>query len=230
LTIVEMKNVMDYLSADDNTFEEMKDWHGQMLLNQPILGQEGIVTISYVGTVAGPRRPIDRYEEDIKSRTGGVLAEFITAVEFLYPEVVEAAEVYLIKDASLDFLAQVNADDVERMLIQFFGHGSLLNRQRGGFYSTYVPSADDTNAFTNLNTRLYGRFRDDLRLPGHGVQHGVAAHFGAVQEYANGNPADTGTFAHPFSDELRDSMARQGTPMQFADFGTLLVFIGKDIH
>lgn len=81
------------------------------------------LTVRYVGKVSGPRRPYDRYIEDLTTRTSGVLHEFAQVIDRLFPAVADAAQVHLLKDASLDLAGdanRTNADDVERFLIEYF--------------------------------------------------------------------------------------------------------------
>ena len=105
----------------------------------------------------------------------------------------------LIKPASLCFLAQYNADDVERGLIEFFDHDTLLNRQIGGKLSAYVPSSADDHLFQAMETRFYQSYRRGARLPEDEMHEQLVAHFEHMQDFANSNPAITGTCRHKFT-------------------------------
>ncbi len=50
------------------------------------------------------------------------------------PAVADTAEVHKIVDAMLSVTSHDTADDVERVLIEYIGHSTLLNRQPGGIH------------------------------------------------------------------------------------------------
>jgi hypothetical protein len=139
LTNAEMEGILNHLSEEDETFEELEQWRLTMNLHKTLLDRGNFLTVRYVGTCASPVRPIDRYMADLESEASGILSEFQRAIEQLYPVVAAACDVKLIVGASLDWAAQLNADEVERVLIEFLDPKTLLNRQKGGFYARYVP-------------------------------------------------------------------------------------------
>lgn len=167
LTLEELHKVVNYMRDEDETFQETTRWSEIIdLYNGAASGPE-FLTVRYVGQCQGPTRPYDRYMANLRQRSSGILHDFIRAVEILYPEIGAAAEVHLLKPASVDLIrtasrevvSRYNADDVERVLIEFFDHATLLNRQRGGFYAGYVPRADDIDTFQALETTFYQQLR-----------------------------------------------------------------------
>lgn len=140
LTPAQLSKLIRYMNANDDNFPEMQAWRDVLDLhaNEKNLQAPEFLTIRYIGTVQGPGRPIDRYLEDITSRTSGLLSHFQQCLESLYPDVAAAATANWIKSASLEFLNRYNPADVERLLIQFFDHSTLLNRQLGGKYTAYA--------------------------------------------------------------------------------------------
>lgn len=128
----ELEDVLHYMTDEDQTFEETAQWRKVLDLYTGDKGPK-FFTIRYVGTCEGPKRPYDRYAEDLKTRVDGILHEFVVVLEQLFPLVAAAAEIHLIKQASLPFIATYNADDIERVLIELFGHSTLLNRNEEDF-------------------------------------------------------------------------------------------------
>ncbi|KAK4542301.1 hypothetical protein LTR36_006954 [Oleoguttula mirabilis] len=224
----QLRMLLDYLARNELRFEETDNW--KVLLdvyhhnhtNAPL-----IYTLRYVGTVNGPRRPIDRFIEDLHQRKSGIMVEVIKALEECLPEVAEAAEVHGLPDAYLPPGSHLFKDDVERVLIEFFHHPTLLNRQRGGFYSSYVPSTDDADGFRDMKTNFWYTFRQGASLPDDHLQAQIAGHFREIQQYANANPEETGTGQHEFTDELRMVNERQARPLLYQG-QTVVVFVGKD--
>lgn len=161
-----------------------------------------------------------------------MLHEFAQVLDRLLPAVEDAAQVHLIKDASLDLsgeLNKANADDVERLLIEYFDHATLLNRQRGGYFTSYVPLVEDNDAFRDMDLQFYCRFLAAANLPSPGLSDQLHDHYKRVQDFANEHSAETGTCRYRFGDDLRSSMLRQGTPHLYNKTAPLLVIVGKDI-
>ncbi|KAK4889161.1 hypothetical protein LTR27_011996 [Elasticomyces elasticus] len=226
LTADEMDVLLDYMAANEMRFEETDRWRESVELHRR--NPSAVFTLRYAGTVDGPRRPIDRFDEDLVQRKSGVLAETLQAMADCLPDVAAAYKVHTLTDAFIDSASLLSKDDVERVLIEFFDHPTLFNRQKGGFYSSYVPSTDDADIFRDMKTNFWQGFRSEASLPGDHLVGAVAGHFQEVQQYANGNPSETGTGVNEFTDELRLVGQRQATPLQYHD-ETVMVFIGKDI-
>jgi hypothetical protein len=233
LTHYQLTKVNKFMAKQDVLLSEAVHWETTLLIHSN-QAQSCTFTIRYVGKVSGPQRPIDRHMGDLATdvRPSGVLLEFVAAVEQLFPEVAAAAQVHLVKQASIeeDFGASFLAEDIERVLIEFFGHRSLLNRARGGYYVSFVPFSEDTTFFERLQTRFYSQFTAEARLVGSNPQMAVALadHFEEVQTYANSNPSLTGTVQHPFTDGVREAARLSGEPMLYRNT-TILLLLGKDI-
>ncbi|CAD0096499.1 unnamed protein product [Aureobasidium mustum] len=232
LTHYQLQKVIEFMAQQDVLLSEAVHWKITLTIHNSST-QPCTFTIRYIATVSGPERPIDRHIGDLAAdkRPSGVLLEFVAAVEQLFPEVAAAAQVHLIKQASIDEDgASYLAEDVERVLIEFFDHRSLLNRARGGYYVSFVPFAEDVTLFENLHTRYYSRFMAGACDVGTDPQMAVALidHFEEIQTYANSNPSLTGTIQHRFTDGVRDTARTSGEPMLY--HGTaILVMLGKDI-
>ncbi|KAN0106163.1 hypothetical protein V8E51_009039 [Hyaloscypha variabilis] len=143
----------------------------------------------------------------------------------------KAATVHWIKSASLPFAAttRYNADDVERVLIEFFGHPTLLNRQSGGKYVAYVPSNTDITLFTSLKTRFYFKLRSRSIQPPEEMCEQLVSHFDHLQDFANSNPGITGTGIHRYTDKLKQVAMTQAMPYIYNGKAPIMVTVGRDI-
>jgi hypothetical protein len=188
-------------------------------------------TIRYIGTVKGPGRPIDRYLEDLHSTKSGILGDFLNAVEQLFPEVAAAAQVHLIPEASItEDGPRFVAEDTERVLIELFHHRTLLNRQLGGYFATFVPGATEVTNFENLQTCFYAGFYKKAQSVATqaSVESALLDHYDKLQLWANDNPGLTGTGAHMFDNDLKEILQKQATPMFYQDT-TIMVLLGEAI-
>jgi hypothetical protein len=114
LTPEELHKVVTYMRDENETFQETRRWSEIIdLYNGAAFGPE-FLTVRFVGQCQGPTRPYDRYMADLRQRSSGILHDFIRAVEILYPEIRAAAEIYLLKSASLDLITTASRDVVSR--------------------------------------------------------------------------------------------------------------------
>lgn len=228
-TYKELAELSSHMGADEKRLTEVSAWMSDAKLYRH---QTDTFTIRYAGTVVGPGRPWDRYSEDLKSRTSGVLAEFTRAVDTVAPHVAQAAQIFLVRKASVsrdDALMMLSdPEDRERMLIEFLGHDTLLNRQRGGLFTSYIPFHEDVELFKGLATDAWEWCKRDRTNCPDQVVADLTELFHDVQVYANENSDLTGTWKHPFTDALRDMFLDQATPFSFQNT-TPIVFVGKDV-
>ena len=217
------------MRSSDDGFEECGEWT-RMLEIYGVRGPNGydVWTLRYVGTVEGPRRPIDRFNDDLDGQLRNILGETYRAIETVHPHIMQDAKVYLLPDATQSPESGTKAEDTERLLIEFLHHPTLLNRQRDGFLSSYLPTQDETDEFMALGTDAWQTFKLGAQMTPDDMQDALITHFEEVQEYANNYPAETGTARHPFTDEVRQMTFEQARPSQFQG-NTVLVFLGKDI-
>jgi len=232
-TYQELKAVCAHMIADDQRFPEVIEWLNVGKIHR---NKTDVFTIRYAGTVLGPGRPYDRYAEDLAHRTSGILAEFTRAVDTIAPHVAQAAQIFLLRDASVEtddsVMAISDPEDRERMLIEFLGHSSLLNRQRGGYFTSYIPSEEDVDLYRALKTDSWHSFKNSRLNCSDEVLASLIGLFDEIQDYANSNADLTGTWKLKFSDALREMALQQATPYGFSYFSeniTPIVFIGKDI-
>lgn len=229
--IIQLEELIEYWRQDEIHHAEVNEWQRTIdHCKRRGLTQDYVVTIRYWGTVEGPKRPIDRHLADVKERNSGILGEFLNHVEAWFPEIAAHAKVFLLPDAhhSGGQLNQLFAEDTERLLIALGHYPSSLNRQRGGQYSSFLPSSGDADLFRGLKTDFWNNFRSMAAVAPDEMVAQLDTHFNATQVYANDNPAESGTCRHEFTDGLRNMFKTQATPHQYSSY-TIVVFIGKDI-
>ncbi|TIA28325.1 hypothetical protein D6C78_10798 [Aureobasidium pullulans] len=228
-TFRELAALCAHMAADDVRFPEVFDWMSVATLYRH---KTDTFTIRYAGSVQGPRRPWDRYFEDLSQRTSGILPEFTRAVDTIAPHVALGVQVFLVKNASLskhDVLTTLSdPEDRERMLIEFLGHKSLLNRQRGGYFTSYIPFHSDVALFESLKTNAWDGMKSSRMNCTDNTLSKLVTLFNEIQSYANTNADLTGTWKYEFSDALRVMVQQQATPFCFNGI-TPVAFIGKDI-
>lgn len=223
--------MIQYMRDADMVFDELTEWEKVLDLyaSHTNVGQPVHLTIRYLGTVLGPKRPIDRYLEDLTERKSGVLHEFCQALEVLFPGHAGGV-VELIEDATLGPKGTERIrDDDERVLIEYFGHATLLNRQDGGLFTSFLPTDHVASLYRNLDVRFYFRFLEDAAAPSPSMRSDLVDHFKRLQQYANSNGPLTGTDRRRFGDTLRQAMTEQSMPYLYKKAAVPLVIIGKDI-
>lgn len=199
-------------------------------------------TIRYLGTVFGPRRPIDRFEEDLKERKSGIMPDFLQVLERRYPLVFDAGAAYLIKHASIiadptdannfgphPAIYASNKADRERFLIKYFGHNTMLNRMSGGWFTDYVPSYDDDETYKALNINVYTNLLNNSGTLNVDSFTNLNAHWGEVQQFAESNSGTTGTCRNPFSTKVRNAAFHQSHPYLYRSKVVLFLLVGKDV-
>ncbi|KAK5138216.1 hypothetical protein LTR08_004912 [Meristemomyces frigidus] len=231
LSANELTKILDYLEENDMVFEEMAAWREMVELYAPEGDDQDTIlfTIRYIGTVKGPGRPYDRYVADLTTRSSGVLHEFSQAIQILCPGFA-GGNVQLILDASLDpFVSQRIRDDTERVLIEAFGQVTLLNRQDGGLYTSFLPTDVAADAYRRVGVRFYYRFTEDCSPPQQPMRNLVIGHFKSIRDFATANASETGAARRAFGDTLRNAMTQQAMPYLYKESVVPMVVLGKDI-
>jgi hypothetical protein len=235
MTVDQFGELLDFLRDSDDGFQQVAEWRkiqeifgapgGQKMLD------DGIVTLRYAGVTEGPGRPIDRHISDLEEGLlDSILGEVYRAIESLFPEVLENIKVFLVQGGVVeqDAGGQIQADDVERVLIELLHPPTLLNRQRGGYYSSFLPDPEYAEVFKELKTDVWEGFGSHCTSAMQQTLADLATHFETVQAYARDFPAETGRAIHDFTNAFRATMEAQATPMQYLGT-TLMAFIRKDI-
>ncbi|THY01161.1 hypothetical protein D6D02_08686 [Aureobasidium pullulans] len=209
----QLEKVIRFLCRQDILLSEATHWENTSIIYNNKT-QPCTYTIRYVDMVSGPQRPTDRHTKDFAAdeRAPGVLLEFLAAVEQLFPEVAAAVELHLVKQASVDgFESSSLAEEIKRVLIEYLGHPSLLNRPQGGDYVSFVPFYDDVDLFRKLHTRYFTGFlsgASDIAINPR-MTTALSDHFEEIQAFSNSYPSHTGT------EEINTSPGASWNPKAF---------------
>ncbi|KAI8816111.1 uncharacterized protein EV422DRAFT_572175 [Fimicolochytrium jonesii] len=112
------------------------------------LGSSVVTSLQHMLSASGPVSH-DRLRRNVEQT-------FAKAFKRLAPDTYAAGKAYEFVDGRLPgFAPPETREDRERALIALFRRKYLLNRQPGGFYSSYQPSGSGHSLLTNLNTSRF---------------------------------------------------------------------------
>ena len=113
----------------------------------------------------------ERFAADMR-RNDSVFAAFITELAEVLPDVLAEAKVYeLLEAATEGFMTPEgkllpldyhHIDIREQALIALLGNSTLLNRQKGGKFTSYRPSYDNQESFLKLNIKAFANLELSL--------------------------------------------------------------------
>jgi hypothetical protein len=128
---------------------------------------------------------------------------------------------------NLRFHPQV-IEDREKILIGFFGEHTLLNRQPGCRFPTYLPTRSDSRLFATLATRLFNIFAREEQDANVQLQEKILALGRLTLDYANSHLVECLTNRFPMTDEYTQRIAEQATPKTWRHH-TLIAIVGKNV-
>ncbi|KAK8051265.1 hypothetical protein PG993_002650 [Apiospora rasikravindrae] len=223
----QLEDIMEYLIQDGKERSEFEAWCNVLTRHEAYAEEGNKFTIRFIGTCQLPARPVDRFLVDLASGTSSILPEFQTALEFLFPNI--SGQVHILVDANVNGTCSHNVQDAGRVLVEFFGDETLLNRHFSG-HPGFIPENKDTIIFENLETNYYHRAFQVFGLFPTIRMEALERHFDEVQGLANTLSEDTGTGTHPFTDPIKRVQLNEATPTpQYDKLGTLMVFIGNGV-
>ncbi|KAJ3154700.1 hypothetical protein HDU89_007940 [Geranomyces variabilis] len=230
ITYADLSRVFAYWKENDILTPAQWTW---MAWRVDTHAPETTVFFRYVGMTEG-RRPVDRFIDDLMSRRHGLLAAFHNALLQVAPDVAASARAYLIPSATMTVAAQQGfVDDRERILVALLGgRNKLLNRQVGGYFSSYTPSSADVDLYHSLGLRFFHNLQANIDQPPDAMTQGIRLWAQSVLDYATESPDKSGTSRRPMTTAHRDMMIQQATPRPFvreAGKEVLMVLVGKDI-
>ncbi|USW59350.1 hypothetical protein Slin15195_G126690 [Septoria linicola] len=148
-----------------------KEWQKQLEL---IEDDETEVYVRYVGTFT-PVSACARFVANLKGRTDGIYAFLIATLSKIGPAAIEYCSYYTFPGGTsnsfrtstgvLRPLDSTHTNIKEQALIELFDFETLLDRQPGGIYSSYVPKADDQPLFRQLGTNAFGKLTAVTQSP-----------------------------------------------------------------
>ncbi|KAJ3172623.1 hypothetical protein HDU88_005953 [Geranomyces variabilis] len=230
ITYADLSRVFAYWKENDILAPAQWTW---MAWRVDTHAPETTVFFRYVGMTEGGR-PIDRFFEDLMSRRHGLLAAFHDALLQVAPDVAASARAYLIPSATMTVAAQQGfVDDRERILVALLGgRNKLLNRQVGGYFSSYTPTLADVDLYRSLGLSFFRDLEANIDQPPDAMTQGIRLWAQSVLDYATESPDKSGTSRRPMTTAHRDMMIQQATPRSFvreAGKEVLMVLVGKDI-
>lgn len=226
LTISELAGVLQVLVDEDmrgDTFLMLVDLVGT-LEDTP----DTIVYLRYCGST-GTGNAWLRHVDDLRNIPPSFLGRLLQALLDECPEVVDAAEVHEVTEATFRFPVDQSLIDVrEQALIALFGLDSLLNTVPGGHGLQYNLDEEDETQFHDMRTNLIERFSLQCEPCSSVIDRGIQQYAASVQQYCIGH-ATTGTDRVPYSDQLRDLVTKQAIPATILGEYAIMTTIGSDI-
>jgi hypothetical protein len=201
LTCGQLRNIIAEWEHANMYFEEATLWIDEMKFKH----DHDLIFVRYVGTAGPGKTAWGRYVEDILKRTNGIYGAFSEAVIRVCLEVHDTTKVNEISRAAIfDLIPQQDqiAEERERVLIQFFGHKTLLNRQLGGFYPSYRPHDGDQQLFVDLQTDFFNRFWTNQTEILQTETDAIRRWAQSIKIYMNENPVETLSNRFPLTDDL----------------------------
>ena len=152
-----LKAILGAWETAKKRFDLMPYWRHRIAVES----EDRMFYVRYVGMTKKRTTAWDCFEEDLKQRQSGVLAEFLKEVVNTYPEVFDASECHELLDASYpDFPAhdQSRMDERESVVIELFDRNFLLNEQGVSDYLSYVPKASDRQLFATMGVKFFSTY------------------------------------------------------------------------
>lgn len=218
MSLHHLRKVIDDMETNDIVSAELTSWNRA---TEYVTDLDTPLYIRYIG-MSQHVNAWTRYKQDLSQRTDGLYGFFIDTVASLCPDVLRDVKIYNFQTARMSAMRRPDGtpfkfdpsvvDIREQILIALFGYDSLLNRQHGGKYVSYVPSDYDQVAFQRLGTSLFQHMRQYSAQPDAETQMSVAQWMSTVQIFANSNEVDLGTDKYPIDPERRELWAQQALP------------------
>ncbi|CZR61687.1 uncharacterized protein PAC_11584 [Phialocephala subalpina] len=194
-----------------------------------VMGIHSMVSIRYVG-MSSAVSGWERMQQDLTMRSGGIYKSFVDSLATLYPAVLESCRVFTFRQAiSAPLQAYENGsisnlvwpidwshtDLREQILIALFDRRTLLNRQPGGWCSSYLPSVEDCTRFQRLQTSVFRTLEDTdhIRSASDEMVAGIQTWIAKVKRFAHKHPKELGTDLYPITDIHETAYTRQAVPM-----------------
>ncbi|KAI9017006.1 hypothetical protein BC832DRAFT_617647 [Gaertneriomyces semiglobifer] len=226
LTVEDLRAIITQWADQEAEIDEAWLWLGHVLLAP----KDSICYIRYVGMCDAPTTPYERFMVDMKQRENGLLNDFLTALQQVCPDSYASGKTYeFVRGRVPAFASDKIKDDRERIIIAFFGLDSLLNRQPGGKFASYVPDIGDCTLFQKLGTRFFQHFGMHAVPCSNGMKASLKSEWiPRIEEITMENPIETGVSLNMLTPKTLEMIAAQATP-RLVNGHVILVVIGKDI-
>ncbi|KAJ3189252.1 hypothetical protein HDU85_002879 [Gaertneriomyces sp. JEL0708] len=225
LTVKDLRATIVQWADLEAEIDEAWLWLGHVLLAP----ENTICYIRYVGKCDAPTTPYERFKADMKQRESGLLNDFLTALQQACPASYASGRTYEFARGRLPpYATDKIKDDRKQTIIAFFGLDSLLNRQPGGKFASYVPDTEDRQLFQKLGTRFFHHFNMHAVPCSYGMKAFKSNWTSRIEEIIMENPVETGASLNILTPKTLEMIAAQATP-HLVNGHVILVAIGKDI-
>lgn len=237
VTVHQLLAICEQWQKQGLEYEEMKYW---MKMTEFVPDKNQTVYIRYAG-MSGAVSAFRRFQDDLMSRNDGVYGNFVKTIMELDPTILDNIRVYTFPRGATRALRDQNnviipldpfiADTPEQAVIALFGRQTLLNRQPGGFHTSFQPLEEDMAQFQKLRTAFFRKLNNltvngSYQTPDEDTRYDVNKWMLSVKQFGQKHAADLGTDKIPMTDIVEQTWAEQATPGHFFDHFVLCAFVG----
>lgn len=228
ISVAEIDKLASYLRDEEKSFEELEAWKNAA--REEGLAPEDRLTIRYIGScesIDWPHGPMARRYDEFSKPFSGVLAEFLPAVEDLFPEVAAKAETYFLqhKIRRGERKDEMLRKQTMAALVGIFDYATLINRYHDeDTKNRQLPLLQDSS-FAALDTKFHYRALELGFICPDDLLSKLQNHFCMMGEHilTTSNTTDTELSVMSIFKNLR----AQSTPYLFQGRKTVLAFAGK---
>jgi hypothetical protein len=214
----QLELIMQAIEADGYPFEAFSNWKDALRAT----ADHSVVTARYVGTTS-QEDPGKRAKHQNHRGATSFVEKFVAKICELLPLVSSRGTFNLIENSSLFYAnarLAVQSDLYEGWMISFFDPRTLLNRQRGGINSSFLPSHEDVCIFLRCRTSLVTKIAALHAEKDEGLTAKVRNLYQPLEDFIQ-----TMTRDHRSIVNHLNAASRQATPLQVGR-QTMLVFCG----
>ncbi|GAD94224.1 predicted protein [Paecilomyces variotii No. 5] len=188
------------------------------------------LSVRYIGMIKGRRDLLQRSQLDFEAKsTDSLFGIFLQILREKMPTVHDQLEIYELPQLRVNQFSkdnvigsQLTADDTEQLLIQLFGHRTLLNLQQGGQYVNYLPEGTDETLLDTFPTRYFEKISKSHLFP-EAEWKQLSTLFVEIKEYVH-----TKGYSYQIHQDSMDIIEIQARPHQYRG-NTVIVFLGEEL-
>ena len=214
----QLELIMHAIEADGYAFEAFSNWKDALHTT----ASHSVVTARYVGSTSR-EDPVRRAKHQNRRGATSFVEKFEAKICELLPAVPSRGMLNLVENSSLFYAnarLAVQSDLYEGWMISFFDPRTLLNRQRGGINSSFLPSHEDFCILLRCETSLMAKIAALHAKKDNGLTAKVRDLYRPLE-----SSIQTMTRDHRSIVNHLNAASRQATPLQ-VDGRTMLVFCG----
>lgn len=170
-----------------------------------------------------------RFRKDLNYRGGSFKYHFLSKLRRLHPECIQNATIQEFVSAEIQFSADQSICDIrEQFIIAMFDTGSL-NTETGGKQTTFVPSLEDQEIFSNLGTSVTQSVTQSTNKPSMDLLVAISQYAHSARSYANEHPLSCGTNCRFMTEAMERVIFEQAIPSLLHNGYTPTLIIGSDL-